>query len=55
LLGSFGEEAEEAGGAWMAESVFDALEDSEWLEYYILTAEIAKAEALEPHTREWQV
>ena len=47
--GGFGEEVEEAGGAWSAENTFDALDDSEWLEY-ILAAEVAEAEALEPRS-----
>lgn len=47
LPGGFGEETEEAGGAWSA--AFEALEDSEWLEH-ILVAEIAAAEAIEPCT-----
>ncbi len=41
------EEAEEAGGVWSAESAFDELEDSEWLEH-ILVAETMEVEALEP-------
>ena len=49
LPGGFGEETEEAGGAWSAENAFEALEDSEWLEH-VLVAEIAAAEALEPYT-----
>ncbi len=47
--GGFGEEVEEAGGAWLAENAFDALDDLEWLEY-ILAAEVAEAEALEPRS-----
>ena len=47
LPGGFGEETEEAGGAWSA--AFEVLEDSEWLEH-ILIAEITAAEALEPST-----
>jgi hypothetical protein len=49
LPGGFGEETEEAGGAWSTEDAFAALEDSEWLEH-VLVAEIAAAEALEPST-----
>jgi hypothetical protein len=49
LPGGFGEETKEAGGVWSAENAFAALEDSEWLEY-VLVAEIAAAEALEPST-----
>jgi hypothetical protein len=49
LPGGFGEETEEAGGAWLAENAFAVLEDSEWLEY-VLVAEIAAAEALELST-----
>jgi transposase InsO family protein len=49
LPGGFGEETEEAGGVWSAENAFAALKDLEWLEY-VLVAEIAAAEALEPST-----
>ncbi|KAH9012972.1 hypothetical protein EDB84DRAFT_915059 [Lactarius hengduanensis] len=49
LNDGFGEEVEEAGGAWSTENAFDALEDSDWLEY-VLAAEVAEAEALEPRT-----
>ena len=45
LPGGFGEETEEAGGAWSA--AFEVLKELEWLEH-ILIAEIAAAEALEP-------
>jgi hypothetical protein len=49
LPGGFGEETKEAGGAWSAKNAFTVLKDLEWLEY-ILVAEIAAAEALEPST-----
>ena len=49
LPGGFGEEGEQAWGVWSVENAFDELEDSEWLEY-ILAAEVAEAEALEPRT-----
>ena len=49
LPGGFGEDAEEAWGVETAENVFDELEELDWLEY-ILAAETAKAEALEPHS-----
>jgi len=50
LPGGFNDkEAEEAGGVWSAESAFDKLEDSEWLEH-ILIAKTTEVEALEPHS-----
>jgi hypothetical protein len=49
LPGGFGEETEEAMGAWSTKNTFAVLEDSEWLEH-VLVAEIAAAKALEPST-----